>query len=403
MNRFQQIPGLLFIVNSLHVGGAEKQVVTLLNRLDSSRFRLHLAYLKRGETLVPQLQRSKLDELVCCDVKRGIERRAVRQLRDLVTTRNIDAVVCTNMYSMLYGVLAASEAETRPKLVTVFHSTLLRTYKEKVQMLLYRHLIRRCDLLIYVSDAQRRHWRHMGLHPIADAVVHNGIDVDHFRDQPESSAAVRNSLGFGQSDFVIGLCSALRPEKAPGDLLQAVVRLRARGIPAKALFVGDGPERPGLERKIAELGLAAHVRITGLQQDIRPFVSCCDVMTLVSSTETFSIAALESMALGKPLVMTDVGGASEQVVHGETGLLFESGDIDALTQHLATLTSPALRSQMGAAAKQRVRERYTLEAMTAGFTEEMTRLLGSGDLQRPAWLSHYGHGDRRLHRGSGRT
>jgi glycosyltransferase involved in cell wall biosynthesis len=126
-------------------------------------------------------------------------------------------------------------------------------------------------------------------------------------------------------------------------------------------------------------------------------------MTLVSSTETFSIAALESMALGKPLVMTDVGGASEQVVHGETGLLFESGDIDALTQHLATLTSPALRSQMGAAAKQRVRERYTLEAMTAGFTEEMTRLLGSGDLQRPAWLSHYGHGDRRLHGGSGRT
>jgi glycosyltransferase involved in cell wall biosynthesis len=195
----------------------------------------------------------------------------------------------------------------------------------------------------------------------------------------------------------------LRPEKAPGDLLQALARLRARGIPAKAVFIGDGPERPTLERKIADLGLAAHVRITGLQQDVRPFVSCCDVMTLVSSTETFSIAALESMALGKPLVMTDVGGASEQVVHGETGLLFESGDIDALTQHLATLTSAALRSQMGAAAKHRVQECYTLDAMTAGFTEEMSGLLGSGDLQRPAWLSHYGHGDPRVHGGSGRT
>ena len=401
MNRQPPTPGLLFIVNSLHMGGAEKQVVTLLNRLDSSRFRLHLAYLKRGETLIPQLQRSKLDELVCCDVRHGIERKAVRQLRELVTTRSIDAIVCTNMYSMLYGVLA--EAETRPKLVTVFHSTLLRTYKEKLQMLLYRRLIRRCDLLIYVSESQRHHWRQMGLHPIADAVVHNGIDVDHFRSDPESSPAVRKTLGFGEHDFVIGLCSALRPEKAPRDLLQAVARLRARGIPAKALFIGDGPERAGLERKIADLGLAAHVRITGLQQDVRPFVSCCDVMTLVSSTETFSIAALESMALGKPLVMTDVGGAAEQVIHGETGLLFEPGDIDALTQHLATLTSAALRSHMGAAAKQRVRECYTLEAMTAGFTEEMTGLLGSSNLQRPAWLSHYGHGDPRVQGGSGRS
>lgn len=390
------MPGLLFIVNSLGIGGAEKQVVTLLNRLDSSRFRLHLAYLKPDEALLPQLP-SRLDEVVCCHVQHGVDRKAVRQLRDLVATRSIDAIVCTNMYCMLYGVLAAAEAETRPKLVTVFHSTLLRTYKEKLQMLLYRRLIRRCDLVIYVSDSQRRHWRRMGLRPMADAVVHNGVDVDHFRDTRGSSAVVRQGLGFAADDFVIGLCSQLRPEKAPGDLLKAVMRLRAQGIPAKALFIGDGPERPGLERRIVDLGLAPHVRITGLQEDVRPFVSGCDVMTLVSRTETFSIAALESMALGKPLVMTDVGGASEQVVHGQTGLLFEPGDLDTLTQHLATLTSPALRAQMGAAAQQRVRKRYTLEAMSAGFTEEMTRLLGSGDLQRPAWLSHYGHGDRRVH------
>jgi glycosyltransferase involved in cell wall biosynthesis len=396
-------PGLLFIVNSLDVGGAEKQVVALLNRLDSSRFRLHLAYLKRGETLLPQLHRSRLDEVVCCDVGRGISRRAIWQLRELVRTRNIDAIVCTNMYSMLYGALAASEAETRPKLVTAFHSTLLRTYKEKLQMLLYRQLIRRCDLLIYVSDNQRRHWRNMGLRPLTDTVVHNGVDLDYFREghSADIASATRSTLGFGEKDFIVGLCSALRPEKAPVDLLKAVARLRSQGVPAKALFIGDGSERPVLERKIDELRLTDHARITGIQQDVRPFVSCCDVMTLVSSTETFSIAALESMALAKPLVMTDVGGASEQVVHGQTGLLFEPGDIDALTQHLSTLTSAALCAQMGAAAAQRVQKRYTLEAMTEGFTEEITRLLGSGDLQRPAWLSHYGHG--RVQGGRGTT
>src|SRR5580698_5338703 len=97
------VPGLLFVVNSLELGGAEKQVVTLLNHLDNSRFRLHLAYLKRGERLLPQLDTGKLDEIVCCDVTRGVERHAVRQLAALIQARHIDAVVCTNTYSMLYG------------------------------------------------------------------------------------------------------------------------------------------------------------------------------------------------------------------------------------------------------------------------------------------------------------
>jgi hypothetical protein len=77
-------PGLLFIVNSLGVGGAEKQVITLLNHLPRNRFRLHLAYLKRIENQLPLLDTSRLDTLVCCDVKRGIERHAVRQLGEII-------------------------------------------------------------------------------------------------------------------------------------------------------------------------------------------------------------------------------------------------------------------------------------------------------------------------------
>ncbi len=321
----------------------------------------------------------------------------------MIKTRSIDAIVCTNMYSMLYGVLARAGSETRPKLVTVFHTTLLMSYKEKVQMLLYRQLIRRCDLLIYVCENQRRYWRSLGLRPLADAVVHNGIDSSYFSDihVADGQTSLRRTLGFAPNDYVVGLCSALRPEKAHGDLLKALVRLREKGIPAKALFIGDGSERAAIERMIQQLGLAAHVRITGTQQDVRPYIVCCDVMTLVSRTETFSLAALESMALAKPMVMSDIGGASEQVIHGQNGLLFEPGDIDALTQHLTTLTSSALRDQMGAAAARRVRQMFTLDAMTEGFMDQLTQLLGSSDLQRPAWLSHYGHGDRRVGDGGG--
>ena len=390
-------PGLLFIVNSLALGGAEKQVVTLLNHLPPGRFRLHLAYLKRSERLLPQLDTTRLESLVCCDIDRGIERRAVRQLRELIETHHIDALVCTNTYSMLYGFLARQAARRarpersggnpekrqrrdagRPKLVTVFHTTLLRTLKEKAQMLLYTRLFKRSDLLLYVCENQRDYWRDRGLRAAADAVVHNGIDVDYFSDlqTPQQKLEMRSGLGFSPEDYVIGLCSSLRPEKAHGDLLQAIARLRSQGTPAKGLFIGDGTERPTIEARATALGLREHIVITGLQRDVRPYIGCCDVMTLVShSIETFSLAALESMALGKPLVMSDIGGASEQVLHGQTGFLFEPGDINALTAHLQSLASPTLQSRMGSAAQRRVRQLFTVDTMTTGFTEQMVRLI----------------------------
>jgi glycosyltransferase involved in cell wall biosynthesis len=368
---------LLFIVNSLAVGGAERQLVTLLHHLDRRRFRLHLAYLKSAAGLRPQLREECLEEILACDARRFLDRRVIARLRALCAARRIDAIICVNPYSMLYGHLArAATPDTR--LATVFHSTLLQSPKEKVQMLLYRRLFRRCDLLLYVCESQRRYWRAAGLQAAADDVVYNGIDTDWYRDPrpPAERLAFRRSLGVEDEDYLIGLCAVLRPEKAHGDLLLALARLHARGLRAKALLIGDGPERAVIERTVARLGLASHVRITGYAADVRPFIGACDVMTLVShAVETFSVAALESMSLGKPLVMSDLGGAGEQVSPGEQGYLYPPGDIEALTHYLTALASPALRARLGEAAARRVRERFTVQSMTDRFTDCIERLL----------------------------
>jgi len=373
-------PGILFIVNSLEAGGAEKQVVTLLNNLDAGRFRLNLAYLKRHERLLPQVRRERLDALVCCDAGGGFDWRAVRRLVQLVDTTQSDLIVCTNTYSLLYGYLVRLFSHRPLKLLAVFHTTVLRSAKQRLHMQLYRRLFSRCDLLVYVCENQRLYWRKGGL-LATDAVIHNGIDVEFFSDgfSAEQKRAVRAQLGFAADDYVIGLCSALRPEKSHGDLLMAVARLRALGVRAKALLIGDGPERSAIERLARELQISDHVRITGIQSDVRPFVACCDVMTLVShSIETFSLAALESMALRKPLVMSDIGGASELILHGESGLLFRPGDIDTLVQHLTSLASEHLRTQLGTAAGERVRRLFTLERMVSGFESRISSVLTGG-------------------------
>lgn len=371
-------PGVLFIVNSLETGGAEKQVVSVLNHLDPGRFRLHLAYLKRNERLLAQLRQERLSALLCCEVAHRIDTRAIRSLRELIADAAIDAIVCTNPYSTLYGQLAARHSGARPRLVTVYHTTRLRGLKERAQMLLYQRLFNRADLLIYVCESQREYWRRRGIRPAADEVIYNGIDTDYYADRgtDEERLTLRRRLGLAEGDYVIGLCSVFRPEKAHRDLLDAIEALRSRGLPAKALLIGDGPERQAIEHAIARRDLGKHVLITGLEQDVRPFVAACDVMTLVShSVETFSLAALESMALGKPMVMSETGGAAELIVNGKHGFLFAPGDIEALTAHLGVLISAPLRAQLGAAAARRVRERFTVQQMAGRFADCIDHLI----------------------------
>lgn len=370
----------LFLVNSLCVGGAEKHVVSLVNGLDAARHRLALTALKRDEALLPQIAPHRLaDGLACLDVGQGLSGGAVRRLARQLDAQRTDVLVCTNMYALLYGWLARalSRRGAQVRLVEVFHSTLPESRKEARHMVLYRHLVRRADLLVFVCQAQADHWHVHGLRARRDAVIHNGIDTVRFTDvwSDEDKHRLRQQHGFGQDDLVVGLCGVMRPEKAHGDFLRALALLAARGQRVCGWLIGDGPLRAGLERDIDALGLRDRVRISGFVQDVRPLVAACDVMAITSLTETFSLAALEAMALGKPVLMTDVGGAREQVRHGHNGWLVPVGDVPAMAQGLQQGLDPARRRAMGVQAAADVRARFDLSTMVQGFERQFATLL----------------------------
>jgi hypothetical protein len=109
----------------------------------------------------------------------------------------------------------------------VFHTTLLRTYKEKAQMLLYRQLFRRSDLLIYVSENQRDRWRDWGLRAAAERRTKRDRRRLLLDREPSGEHEHCAPASADRADYVIGLCSGLRPEKAHGDLLQALARCAA--------------------------------------------------------------------------------------------------------------------------------------------------------------------------------
>jgi glycosyltransferase involved in cell wall biosynthesis len=368
---------VLFIMTSAGVGGAETLTISLLNGLDPTRFKLSLAYLKQEHDLLKKIDRKRVNgNVFCCDVEGGLDWAAARRLATCMEDGAVDIVVCTNFYPLLYGWMARWLSRRTPHIVEVFHSTHLGSLKEKLQMLLYRPLLRFSRMLVYVCENQRRHWRARLLAAREDVVIHNGVDTERFQNHytGAETALFRAAHGLGPGDYVVGLCACMRPEKAHGDLLRALARARGNGVDIKCLLIGDGPERGAIEACIDSMELRDHVAVTGLVADVRLALAACDVLAITSHSETFSIAALESMAMGKPIVMTDVGGASEQVVHDENGYLYERGNIDELADKLGRLADSGRRRQMGQRACVTVTEKFSLGAMVEAYERLFVRL-----------------------------
>ncbi len=372
---------VLFIVNSLRFGGVEKHVVTLLNQIDITQFDLSLVYLKDERHLLAQLDQSRLQrEAVFLDVKKSMDWAAVRRLAALIEELEIDVLLCSNNYPLWYGTLARLLVPRKLLLVEVLHTTEISVFNLKIQFALTVPFYWAAHRLVYVCENQRQYWRKRALSRWRDQVIHNGIDIEFFSPAQYGSQQIaqqRQEYGAGAQDFVIGICAVFRPEKAHGDLLQAVAALRAQGKRVRAWLIGDGVERARLEAKIVELGLQQAVTITGFQDDVRPLIAACDAIAIVSTAvETFSIAALESMALGKALIMSNIGGASEQIESGVNGYLFPAGDVPALSQAILQLMENGQCTLMGQRAREKVCRDFSLQGMLKQYQTMLQDVAG---------------------------
>jgi glycosyltransferase involved in cell wall biosynthesis len=265
----------------------------------------------------------------------------------------------------MYAWIARFFACSGTRLIVTWHSTRLLGTKEFAQMLVYRLFFWSADHLVFVCERQRAHWLRRGVFARHNDVIYNGVDTELYRADPSPGlrAGVRRAIGFADGDYVIGLSALLRPEKNHVQLVDAVALLRRQGIPARALMIGEGETRAAVEERARQRGVSGHVVITGFQRDVRPFIAACDVMVLCSFTEAFSLAAVEAMALGKPVVHADVGGAAEMIDSGRDGFLFPVRDTAALATRLLQLADPQTCARMGERARAAVEARFSERLM----------------------------------------
>ena len=358
---------LMFVASALDCGGAERHTLELASALSARGHSCDLVAMQpaRDDSWVRSLIDSRPDNLplrlVTLDARHQFDGHAARRLCAELRQRQPQVVMAVNGYPLIHAARAVRAAgfaaAQRPALALAFHSTRLAGAKELLQHGFVTPIARGCDQLVFVSEFQSRHWLRRGLRARRNAVIHNGVADKRFAPSVRTQwrAATRATLGFGDGDYVLGCCAQLRPEKNHAQLIDAVIALRRQAIAAHALIVGEGPQRSVIERYARARGASPWVSLVGHQNQVEQYIAAFDVGVLCSvAHETFSLAALEQMSMGVPVVLSDQGGAREMVNDGVHGFVVPTGDTPALVDALRRLHPLDARARMGAQAAEQV-------------------------------------------------
>lgn len=214
------------------------------------------------------------------------------------------------------------------------------------------------------------------------AVVPNGVDTEVYR--PDGGdGSIRESLALAPADPLVGTVTHLTPRKGVHHLVEAAARVvacipRARFLVAGQAPAGDEAYADSLRSRIAELSLGDRVLLLGRRSDIPQLLRACDLVVHPSETENCPLAVIEAQASGRPVVGFDVGGMSQVVQPGRTGLLVPCGDAEAMAQAVTQLLGqPQRRGEMGRAARAWALERFDLRTNLGRLAELLAEPAGT--------------------------
>jgi sugar transferase (PEP-CTERM/EpsH1 system associated) len=345
------------VVITLQPGGLENGVVNVVNGLDKAKFRSSVCCLREIGVFGERLDKTlvKIDELGWSG---GNDPRIAFKLANLFRRNRPDIVHTRNAESFYYGFLAAKLAGV-PRIV---HSEHGRTFDDRqIRFFVQRLFSRKTDGIFAVSNELKSALTaNIGIPSDRIAVLYNGVDIDRFKLQDK--AAARSALGINGNEFVVGSVGRLAKVKNYPLLLRAFARVAKPEM--RLMLVGEGPERESLLALAISLGVESRVWLLGHRENVAEMLCAMDVFVLPSLSEGMSNTLLEALCVGVPVIASRVGGNSETIDDQLTGLLFDSGDENALTQHLENIVAdPDLRTKLSSAGKAKIQEQFSITAM----------------------------------------
>ncbi len=350
--------------------GAARYVADLLLRIDTDEFDVSFAYspIRSDKRFWRDLNAiaARGIQLFEVPMSRSIDPRADAgafwKLFRLIGTHRFDVV---HGHSSKAGFLARLASKfANPKTVTVYspHAIAIPVNHS------YAHLERFAglftDAVLGVSRSERDELD--GYHLMRSSKLHfvtAGIDLSRYSPSTDGGA-FRRWIGVPEDAILIGSAGRISNQKDPFTFLKAAALLRTWGVPAYFAWAGDGELRERAESLSSCMGIADRMRFIGYCSDLRPFLAAIDIFALTSRYESFGYVTCEAMAMGKPIVATNVSGSNELVADGLTGFLVNPGDAERAARALRDLAQDTLlRRAMGLAGRKRVRERFEVGRM----------------------------------------
>jgi len=351
---------VVHVLDNLNTGGTELNAVRTAEQLDRDRFDVRFLCLQAHGPLRARLDAAgvPVQEISVTSLVSASAFRRVREIAKLVKGEQIDVVHAHDPYANALAAPAVRLARTGA--VIASHRWWRDVHRHRVRWanrLAYRFVDR---VLANSPAVGELVVREEGVSRKQLVVIPNFVDENAFAPLTEQRRlALREQFGLSAGDIAVGIVANLYPVKNHAMLLRGAARITAAWPTVRFVLVGEGHERESLSKLAQDLGIADRVLMPGRIAHEPGLPGVFDVTTLTSREEGFPNWVVESMAAGRAVVAANVGGVPDAVVHGETGLLVEPDDDEALAAGLdRLLRDNDLRTRMGKAGAARARSLY---------------------------------------------
>ena len=343
---------LAYVITKLELGGAQKQLLSLISNLDKQKYNVFLFTAKEG-LLIPE---ASLINGVIFKKSKFLE-RLINPLKDILALGEIYCFLKKHRIQIVHthsskagilGRLAAKLAKTTVIIHTV-HGWSFNGYQSAIIKALYVFLEKICatftSKIIVVSEFDKD----KGLKSLIGCekqycLIRYGLDPGSFKDVGKRHE-LRKFLGVSDADLTVGMVACFKPQKAPLDFIELASLVKKNFPNVKFVLVGDGQLRKKIEVRIKQLKLEGCIILMGWRNDIPRILSGLDVLVLTSLWEGLPIVVLEAIAAGVALLATDTGGIKEVVINGKTGYLAAPHDIRGMQDRLGELLSSAKKRE----------------------------------------------------------
>ena len=360
----EKIPILYVIQMMKGFAGTEKHLYEIVKRLNKDRFKPIICCFEIGKGKMLREFKDIDIELIVLPIKKIYGFNALRYglwLHKFIKQRKIKIVQTFHVKADLYIPLIAKLSGVP---IVLSSRRDLGFNQKKQHIIAQRFLNVFVNKIIVDSEAVGKVvMKKENVDRTKIKNIYNGVNLEFFN-QNETSREIREKFGIAPSELVVGSIANFNPIKGWDFFIQACRLILQKHDNVKFLFVGGGPLLKEYQDMVERLGISQKVIFTGNIKNVNEVFPIIDVSVNSSLSEGFSNTILESMATGKPVVATNVGGNPEAVIEGETGFLVQPKDPEALAEAvIKLLEDKQLARGMGIAGRERVIEHFTLDRM----------------------------------------